>query len=106
MQPMRQLDVRVAAQLAERGGAFHRTIAQAVELSEKIRKFNVGHDCSSEFCLSKSFRCPARAYAQNKTTRRPRTRGSRPPRPSRAAGFRSTCSNRGCRFDPAVKRAP
>ncbi|MCY1304969.1 hypothetical protein D9M70_547460 [compost metagenome] len=41
--PMHQLDIGIAAQLAERGGALQRLVKQRIELSEKVDAADVRH---------------------------------------------------------------
>src|SRR5690606_726657 len=44
MEPVNELDIRVAAQLAEHGRAFDRLVRKAVQLAEQCDPIDVSHD--------------------------------------------------------------
>ena len=52
VQPVHELDVGIAAQLAEDGGAFDRLVAKAVELAEQCNAADVTHEISPPFVPS------------------------------------------------------
>ena len=62
MHPVHQLDIRVAAQLAEHGRAFDRAVRHGMELAEQCGATDLGHGTVSATVLPGSFASMVRAW--------------------------------------------
>ena len=104
MEPVHQLDVRVAPQLAEDGGALDRLVAEAVELAEQRDAADLGHVHAPVSLRVResaaALRLPTLADPSIRSSRRrappARAEPGRPaePRPSQASAAPRCCSSR------------